>query len=148
MNKNKKRVFLIVLDSFGIGRMEDAHEYGDGDVNTLRSVSKSPFFSMPNMERLGLFHIDGVEVKTTKKEPVAAYARLKEASKGKDTTTGHWEIAGIYSKNPMPTYPEGFPQEILEAFSRATGKGVLCNKPYSGTQVIQDYGEKHRKTGD
>lgn len=147
MSKSRKRVFLIVLDSFGIGGMEDAFEYGDRDVNTLRSVAASPYFSMPNMGKMGLFNIDGVEVGTEEKTPTAAYARLKEASKGKDTTTGHWEIAGIYSDRAMPTYPDGFPQEIIDAFSKATGRPVLCNKPYSGTQVIQDYGEEHIRTG-
>lgn len=143
----QKRVFLIVLDSFGIGGMEDAPAYGDFDVSTLRSVSASSYFSMPNMQKMGLFNIDGVSVGEKVKEPIAAIARMKEASKGKDTTTGHWEIAGIYSDKPMPTYPDGFPQEILDAFSEKTGRGVLCNKPYSGTRVIQDYGEEHMDTG-
>ncbi len=147
MSESKKRIFLIVLDSFGIGRMEDAAQYGDGDVNTLRSVSKSNFFSMPNMAKMGLFNIDGVEVGKKEATPIAAYARMAEASKGKDTTIGHWEIAGIYSGKPLPTYPEGFPQEILDEFSRRTGYKVLCNKPYSGTEVIKDYGEEHVKTG-
>lgn len=144
---SKKRVFLIVLDSFGIGAMEDAAEYGDGDVNTLRSVSKSTSFSIPNMAKMGFFNIDGVEVGEKVSVPTAAYGRMAEASKGKDTTIGHWEIAGIYSGRPLPTYPEGFPQEILDEFSRRTGYKVLCNKPYSGTEVIKDYGEEHVKTG-
>ncbi len=143
----QKRVFLIVLDSFGIGAMEDAPSYGDIDVNTLRSVSGSEFFSMPNMRKLGLFNIDGVEVGEGVEKPLAAFARMKEASKGKDTTTGHWEIAGIYSASPMPTYPDGFPQDVLDKFSEETGRKVLCNKPYSGTVVIQEYGEEHMKTG-
>ncbi len=144
---SKKRVFLIVLDSFGIGRMEDAAEYGDGDVNTLRSVSKSALFSIPNMAKMGFFNIDGVEVGEKVSAPTAAYGRMAEASKGKDTTIGHWELAGIYSGRPLPTYPEGFPQEILDEFSRRTGYKVLCNKPYSGTEVIKDYGDEHEKTG-
>ncbi|MBE5865797.1 MAG: phosphopentomutase [Lachnospiraceae bacterium] len=149
-----KRVFLIVLDSFGIGEMKDAAEYGDVDVNTLRSVSKSMFFKMPNMEKLGLFEIDGVELAdVTKKQGIGAghtavVARLEEASKGKDTTIGHWEIAGVYSGKPLPTYPEGFPEEVLKPFMEQTGRGVLCNKPYSGTKVIADYGEEHLRTGD
>ena len=147
MSESKKRIFLIVLDSFGIGRMEDASEYGDGDVNTLRSVSKSPYFSMPNMAKMGLFNIDGVEVGEKESVPSAAYARMKEASKGKDTTIGHWEISGIYSGKPLPTYPDGFPSEILDEFSKRTGRQVLCNKPYSGTEVIKDYGDEHVKTG-
>ncbi len=149
-----KRVFLIVLDSFGIGQMPDAKEYGDVDVNTLRSVLKSDFFHMPNMEKLGLFKIDGVAaacgVRTEDKTdtPTAAIARLKEASKGKDTTIGHWEIAGVYSGKPLPTYPDGFPEEVLKPFREQTGRGILCNKPYSGTKVIADYGEEHLRTGD
>ena len=142
-----KRVFLIVLDSFGIGAMEDAPAYGDLDVNTLRSVSKSSFFSMDNMKKLGLFNIEGVEVADQAERPLALLARMKEASKGKDTTTGHWEIAGICSEHPMPTYPDGFPEEIIKEFEKQTGRGVLCNKPYSGTAVIKEYGEEHERTG-
>lgn len=145
-----KRVFLIVLDSFGIGEMEDAASYGDVNVNTLRSVSSSPFFHVPHLRELGLFDIEGVAVG----EPMgagrhkAAIARLKEASKGKDTTIGHWEIAGVYSPRRLPTYPEGFPEEVLEPFRQQTGRGVLCNRPYSGTAVINDYGKEHLRTGD
>lgn len=143
-----KRVFLIVLDSFGIGEMEDAAAYGDKGTNTLRSVSSSSEFDMPHMKNLGLFNIDGVTCREGVKAPEARIARMKEASKGKDTTIGHWEIAGICSKQPLPTYPNGFPEEILEAFRKATGRGVLCNRPYSGTEVIQKYGDEHVKTGD
>lgn len=143
-----KRIFLIVLDSFGIGAMADAPEYGDIDVNTLRSVSASPFFHMPNMGAMGLFQIDGVEVGEKTTRPTAVYARMTESSKGKDTTIGHWEIAGIHSPKPLPTYPEGFPEDVLAEFSRRTGRGVLCNRPYSGTEVIKDYGEQHCQTGD
>lgn len=143
----QKRVFLIVLDSFGIGAMEDAPAYGDFGVNTLRSVFQSAYFSMPNMRKMGLFNIDGVEVSKKVKSPTAAIARMAEASRGKDTTIGHWEIAGIYSPHPLPTYPDGFPQEVLQEFTRQTGREVLCNKPYSGTVVIQEYGEEHMKTG-
>ncbi|MGN0167488.1 MAG: phosphopentomutase [Acetatifactor sp.] len=143
-----KRVFLIVLDSFGIGEMEDAHFYGDVNVNTLRSVSSSPFFSLPNLRELGLFDIDGVSVGEKKGDYKARIARMTEASKGKDTTIGHWEISGIYSPRPLPTYPNGFPKEVLDAFSEKTGRGVLCNLPYSGTEVIQKYGDEHMRTGD
>lgn len=141
-----KRVFLIVLDSFGIGEMEDAASYGDVDVNTLRSVSASSFFHMPNMERLGLFQIDGVN-HTQNTPSEAVIARMTEASKGKDTTIGHWEIAGVYSPKPLPTYPDGFPGEVLDAFCERTGRGILCNRPYSGTKVIADYGDEHVRTG-
>lgn len=143
-----KRVFLIVLDSFGIGAMEDAPAYGDFDVNTLRSVATGAGFRLTNMKRLGLFNVDGVEVLAKEASPIGAYARLKEASKGKDTTIGHWEIAGIRSERPLPTYPDGFPEEIIREFEKRTGRGVLCNKPYSGTVVIQEYGEEHMRTGD
>lgn len=143
-----KRVFLIVLDSVGIGGMPDAAEYGDEGSNTLLSASKSPYFSMPNMSNLGLLSIDGVSVPGKTECAAGAYARVMEKSKGKDTTIGHWEIAGLVSKKPLPTYPNGFPKEVLQAFENATGRGVLCNKPYSGTEVIKDYGEEHLKTGD
>ena len=143
-----KRVFLIVLDSFGIGEMEDAASYGDVNVNTLRSVSSSPYFDLPHMRELGLFDIDGVTVGEKKGSHTGAIARMTERSKGKDTTIGHWEIAGIYSPKPLPTYPNGFPREVLDAFCEKTGRGVLCNLPYSGTAVIQEYGDAHVRTGD
>lgn len=142
-----KRVFLIVLDSVGIGAMEDAGEYGDIGTNTLASASASSYFHMPHMQELGLFHIDGVTCGDNSGEHLAAVARMREASKGKDTIIGHWEIAGICSEKPLPTYPNGFPQELLAEFTRRTGKEVLCNKPYSGTEVIKDYGDEHVKTG-
>ena len=143
-----KRVFLIVLDSFGIGQMPDAEKFGDYGVDTLGTVSKSPYFSMPNMEKLGLFQIEGTSVESKVTDIIGRVARMTEASMGKDTTIGHWEIAGIYSPTPLPTYPDGFPQEVLDAFEKATGRGVLCNKPYSGTEVIKAYGDEHVKTGD
>ena len=143
-----KRIFLIVLDSFGIGEMEDAADYGDKGTNTLRSVASSPYFHMPNMAKLGLFNIEGVDCITKTEQPTAVIARMKEASKGKDTTIGHWEIAGILSEKPLPTYPDGFPEEVLDEFRKKTGRGVLCNKPYSGTAVIQEYGDAHMNTGD
>lgn len=143
-----KRVFLIVLDSVGIGEMPDAAEYGDAGSNTLKAASTSPYFSMPNMRKLGYFNIDGVEIGEKEAAPAGSFARMAEVSKGKDTTIGHWEIAGVISPNPLPTYPNGFPQEVLVEFSKRTGRGVICNKPYSGTDVIRDYGEEHMKTGD
>lgn len=142
-----KRIFLIVLDSFGIGEMEDAASYGDFDVNTLRSVSESPYLQVPNLQRLGLFKIDGAGG-AEDMSALAAHARLTERSCGKDTTVGHWELAGIYSPKPLPTYPDGFPEEILKVFQEKTGRGVLCNLPYSGTEVIRDYGKQHTETGD
>ena len=145
-----KRVFLIVLDSFGIGEMNDSEAYGDLGTNTIGSVSTSSFFHVPNLKKLGLFNIEGVQCQNQEKaeRPLATIARMKEASRGKDTTIGHWEIAGIISEKPLPTYPDGFPKEVLDEFTRLTGRGVLCNKPYSGTEVIKDYGDEHVKTGD
>lgn len=142
-----KRVFLVVLDSFGIGEEPDANLFGDVGTNTLRSCAGSPFFKFDNMQSLGFFNIDGVDVGEKSENPKGAFARMREASMGKDTTIGHWEIGGIISPKPFPTYPNGFPQEILDEFEMRTGRGVLCNKPYSGTVVINDYGDEHVKTG-
>ena len=140
-----KRAFLIVLDSVGIGQMPDAAEWGDEGSDTLATIRKHPDFSCPNLTKMGLFNIDGVGGKVD--SPRTCYARMREASKGKDTTIGHWEIAGVYSPKPLPTYPNGFPDEVISAFEKATGRGTLCNKPYSGTDVIRDFGEEHLKTG-
>ena len=143
-----KRVFLIVLDSFGIGCAPDAADFGDGRCNTLASLTTSPELHAPNLTKLGLFNIDGVGCGTPADSPIGTFARLRELSRGKDTTIGHWEIAGIVSEQPMPTYPNGFPTEILERLSAACdGKKILCNKPYSGTQVIHDYGREQEETG-
>lgn len=143
-----KRVFLIVLDSYGIGYEPDADKFGDVGANTLGSIVKSEKYNTPNMERFGLFNIDGVTCRPGVERPIASYGRLREASMGKDTTIGHWEIAGVVSPEPLPVYPNGFPEEVLAPFREQTGRGVLCNLPYSGTDVIRDYGEEHIKTGD
>lgn len=143
-----KRVFLIVLDSFGIGELPDAADFGDKGTNTLKSITTSQYFCADNMIKLGLGNIDGVDCIDGVDSPVGAYAKMKERSRGKDTTVGHWEIAGLVSKNPLPTYPDGFPPEVLDEFIRQTGRGVLCNKPYSGTDVIRDYGKQHIESGD
>ncbi len=157
-----KRVFLIVLDSFGCGEMPDAADFGDAGSNTLRSCAETGILCVPNMAKLGLFEIDGVKgvvdvPKATAEGSVSAafseegiagvYGRLAELSKGKDTTTGHWEIAGLISEQPMPTFPDGFPQELLDKLEEKTGRKILCNKPYSGTEVIKDYGKEHLETG-
>ena len=142
-----RRVFLIVLDSVGIGELPDAAAYGDAGSNTLRSCCRQPGFSVPTLQRLGLFNIDGADCGEPTDAPAAAYGKCAEASAGKDTTTGHWELCGLISKTPMPTYPNGFPKEVIDEFSRRTGRAVLCNRPYSGTQVIADFGEEHLKTG-
>lgn len=141
-------MFLLVLDSLGIGALPDAHLYGDAGCNTLRSISRSANFEAGNLRKLGLFNIDGVTCGEAVPAPSGAFARLAEVSKGKDTTIGHWEIAGVESKRPLPTYPNGFPEEIIRAFEAATGRKTLCNLPYSGTDVIRDYGERHMQTGD
>ena len=142
-----KRIFLIVLDSCGVGAAPDSQAFGDIGVNTLRSCAASPKFSMPHLIEAGLGNLDGIDYLPKTDHPTAALARLQEASMGKDTTIGHWEIAGIVSPSPLPTYPQGFPREVLEEFEKQTGRGVLCNLPYSGTDVIRDYGEEQKKTG-
>ena len=142
-----KRIFLFVLDSFGIGAMPDSESFGDVGVNTLRSCAGSEKLNIPTMISAGLGNIDGVDCLPKCEAPTGAFARLQEASMGKDTTIGHWEIAGVVSDNPLPTYPEGFPEEVLKAFEEATGRGCLCNLPYSGTDVIRDYGQEHLDTG-
>ncbi len=141
-----KRVFLIVLDSVGIGEMPDAYRWNDEGSNTLASIRDNANFNCPTLEKLGLFNIDGLNGGV--ENPLGSFARMTEVSNGKDTTVGHWEIAGLVSKEPLPTYPEGFPQEVIEEFEKLTGRKVLCNKTYSGTEVIKDYGEEHIKTGD
>lgn len=147
-DKMSKRVILIVMDSFGIGQMPDAKEYGDVDVNTLASCMTSPYFKADHLGKLGLFSIDSVKNADFHDEVVGTYARMKEQSRGKDTTIGHWEIAGLVSMKPLPTFPDGFPKELLDEFSKRTNRGILCNLPYSGTKVIEDYGDEHVKSGD
>ena len=143
-----KRVFLFVLDSCGCGEMPDAASFGDYGVNTLKSCSTSDKLHIPNLLSYGLGNIDSVDYLPKTDAPKGAVARMKETSMGKDTTIGHWEIAGIVSENPLPTYPDGFPEELLKPFREATGRGVLANAPWSGTEVINKYGEEHMKTGD
>lgn len=142
-----KRFFIIVADSFGIGEMPDAALFGDTGSNTLLSVSKSPAFHVPVMESLGLFNIDGVKAAAGVPVPAGAFARLAELSQGKDTTVGHWEMAGLVSEQPLPVYPHGFPPEIIRAFEQATGRKALCNLPYSGTDALRDFGREHVETG-
>lgn len=143
-----KRIFLLVLDSFGVGFEPDAAEFGDVGANTLKSCASSEQFRMDNLIAAGLGNLDGVDYLRKTDTPTAAVARLQERSKGKDTTIGHWEIAGVVSEQPLPTYPNGFPEEVLAPFRAQTGRGVLCNLPYSGTEVIKDYGRQHVETGD
>ena len=151
-----KRVFLIVLDSFGVGGAPDAAKFGDEGSNTLAAVLSYSNAAFPNLAKMGLLAIDGEDdprITSYKKaqesipSPIGSYARVREISAGKDSTIGHWEIAGIISDKAQPTYPDGFPEEVMKALEEATGKEYLCNKPYSGTDVIRDYGEEHMKTG-
>ena len=146
-NNMMKRIFLIVLDSCGVGAAPDSEKFGDFGVNTLRSCSQSEKFHIPNLLKAGLGNLDGIDYLPKTDAPTGAVARLQEASMGKDTTIGHWEIAGLVSPSPLPTYPNGFPKDVLDAFEAATGRGVLCNLPYSGTDVIRDYGLEQKRTG-
>ncbi|MBQ8354203.1 MAG: phosphopentomutase [Oscillospiraceae bacterium] len=142
-----KRVFLIVLDSCGAGAMPDSAKFGDVGVHTLRSCATSDKLHIPTLRKLGIGNIDGQDFLGKEENPTGAVARLAERSMGKDTTIGHWEIAGLVSPDPLPTYPEGFPEEVLKAFEEATGRGCLCNLPYSGTDVLRDYGPEQLETG-
>ena len=142
-----KRIFLMVMDSFGIGGAKDAERFGDCGSDTLSSLIKTGILQAPTLASLGLFHIDGVERGSVKSEPVGAYGRLCEQSEGKDSTIGHWELAGIRSYEPLPTYPNGFPKKILDELESRFGRKIICNKPYSGTDVIRDYGKEHLETG-
>ena len=143
-----KRIFLIVLDSFGIGQMPDSGNFGDQNVNTLAACAATGKLQIPNLITAGLGNIDGITCLPKADSPTGAFGRLAEASMGKDTTIGHWEIAGIVSADPLPTYSNGFPEEILEPFRQATGRGILANASWSGTAVIEAYGKQHMETGD
>ena len=143
-----RRIFLIVLDSFGVGAMPDSESFGDVGVNTLASCATSAKLHIPNMIAAGLGNMDGVSCLPKVESPTGAFCRLSERSMGKDTTIGHWEIAGLVSDDPLPTYPEGFPEEVLAPFHAATGRGVLANAPWSGTAVLDEFGEEHMRTGD
>ena len=141
-----KRVFLIVLDSVGIGALPDAVAFGDADANTFKVVSSHPNCNIPNLKKLGIFNIDSV-LGEKEVSPKGSFARLGELSRGKDTTIGHWEMAGVVSDSPLPTYPNGFPKEVIAEFEKRTGRKAICNMPYSGTEVIKDYGKEHLETG-
>ena len=142
------RVALIVLDGVGIGELPDAHKYGDEGSNTLRNTAEAVGgLHMPNMQKLGLGNIDFIPGVPPADEPLACYGRMAERSAGKDTTTGHWEIAGLHVERPFPTYPNGFPDEVIKPFEEAIGRKVLGNKPASGTVIIEELGEEHLRTG-
>ena len=142
-----KRVFWIVLDSAGIGGAPDAGDFGDLGADTFGSCYKSGALNVPNMEKMGLKNIAGTSFFAPRDDVNGCYGRMHEKSRGKDTTVGHWEMAGMVSPQPLPTYPNGFPQEVLDALKEATGRDLLCNLPYSGTEVIKDYGREHVETG-
>lgn len=141
------RVFWLVADSFGIGDAPDAARFGDAGANTLLSCMNSGKLSVPTMHRLGLFNIDGIVCGEPHPAPIGSFGRLREASAGKDTTVGHWELCGLQSTKPLPTYPNGFPASVINKLKAAFERDILCNRPYSGTEVINDYGTEHIKTG-
>ncbi len=142
-----KRVFLVVADSLGIGALPDAEEFGDVGTHTLAHIYKSDRYKDTNLKKLGLYNIDGQDFGGATEKPLALHGRLAEVSKGKDTTVGHWEIAGLVSESPLPTYPEGFPEEVISEFCKRCGCEILCNRPYSGTEVIKAYGKEHVESG-
>lgn len=142
-----KRVILIVLDSVGVGELPDAYKFGDEGSNTLGHVTEKTGVELPNMGRLGLGNI--IPLKSVPENPnaIGGYGKMAEKSAGKDTTTGHWEITGLFIEKPFPTYPHGFPEEIIKEFEKRIGRKVLGNKPASGTEIIKELGEEHVKTG-
>ncbi|MBM7666463.1 phosphopentomutase [Solibacillus kalamii] len=143
-----KKIHVIVMDSVGIGEAPDADKFGDAGSNTLGHIAeKMNGLNMPNMEKLGLSNIRELKGINKTEEPAAFYGMMQEASVGKDTMTGHWEIMGLNIDTPFKVYPEGFPEELISKLEAATGRKVLCNLPYSGTAVIDDYGPEHMETG-
>jgi phosphopentomutase len=142
------RACVIVLDAVGAGELPDASDYGDEGSNTLGNVAKAVGgLDLPNLEALGLGNVEPLEGCPPQPGAPAVAGRLAERSKGKDTTTGHWELMGIVTPQPMPTYPHGFPHDVIDPFMHRTGRGVLGNKPASGTEIIQELGEEHQRTG-
>lgn len=143
------RTFLLIIDGLGVGAQEDAHLYGDEKADTLGNVSRIANVRLPNFEKLGLGNIRYFESIQPVDSPKASYGKMREVSAGKDSTTGHWEFAGIHLDQPFPTYPNGFPKEVIQQFCDGIRvEKVLCNQPYSGTEVIADYGEEHLESGN
>lgn len=143
-----KRIFIVVLDSVGIGAMDDANEYGDFGVNTLGNIARSQGgLFLPCLERLGLGMIAPIAGVNPVSNPQACFGKMAEVSKGKDTTTGHWELGGCPVFTPFPVYPNGFPVELIRQITSLTGRAVLGNKAASGTEIIAELGEEHIKTG-
>ena len=145
---NNKKAVLIVVDSCGVGALPDAKDFGDEGVNTISNLAKATGgVNLPNMEKMGLGNITDIEGVSKTENAIGYYGKSMEKSKAKDTTTGHWEIAGLISKKPFNTYPNGFPQKTIEAIEKMSGRKVVCNKPYSGTEVIDDYADEQLKNG-
>lgn len=140
------KLALVVLDSVGVGALPDAEMFGDAGADTLNHTLERTGVRLPNLARLGLGRVPGVHLPSS--EVIGAYGRMREVSPGKDTTTGHWEFMGVQSEHPFQTFPEGFPPAVMKRFSKEIGRGYLCNRPYSGTEVIKDYGEAHLESGD
>lgn len=148
MLSSYRRIAVIVLDSVGIGALPDAEKFGDIGVHTLGNIAKVRGLQLPNLASLGLFNIEPVAGNSPVDRPRAHYGKMAEVSAGKDTTTGHWELMGVHTTKPFQTYPHGFPQELIQEFEKRTGRGVLGNKPASGTAIIEELGEKHLQSGD
>src|SRR5690606_27801399 len=147
-NKTFNRIHLIVLDSVGIGEAPDAAAFGDTGSDTIGHIAEAVGgLNMPNMERLGLANIVPVKGLTPAEQPAAYYGKLQEASVGKDTMTGHWEIMGLNIDTPFKVYPEGFPQELIQQLEERTGRKVIGNKPASGTEILDELGKEHMETG-
>ncbi|WP_053405300.1 phosphopentomutase [Persicobacter sp. CCB-QB2] len=146
--KDINRIVLIVLDSVGVGFAADADEFGDLGANTVGHIADAVGLNVPNMERLGLGHLGNFKGITAVDYPEGAFGKAKEVSKGKDTTTGHWEIAGQILEQAFPTYPNGFPKEIIEEFESKTGRKTIGNKVASGTEIIMELGDFHVASGD
>jgi phosphopentomutase len=148
MMKKIDRATIIVLDSAGVGYLPDAEDFGDVGANTFGNISRvCGGLNIANLEKMGIGNLTEINGVQKVKDTIGAYGKAEEKAKGKDTTTGHWEIAGVVGEKPFPTYPEGFPKEVLEELEKRTGRKILCNKPYSGTSVIDEYGEEQIKTG-
>ena len=144
-----KNCYLIIVDGLGVGAQEDAHEYGDESANTLGNVSAQIGVELPNLAKMGVGNIIPLESVPSTENPTAAFGKMREVSGGKDSTTGHWEIAGVHLDKPFPTYPKGFPEDVIQKFCDKIGvENALCNLPYSGTDVIRDFGDEHMKSGN
>lgn len=147
--RKDKRVILIVLDSCGVGGLPDAKNYGDAGSNTLGNIAKKiGGLNLPYLKKLGLGNIEPISGVLAEENPLACYGKMGELSAGKDSTTGHWEIAGVILKKPFPVYPDGFPEELIQRLEKAIGVKVIGNKPASGTEIIKELGEKHLGTGN